>query len=199
MTQLVSQLVTSVNADAESGGLQAAVVNSVQCITGRHLFERIVGEVAKALEWEDVPRRCETLAQLTVEMVKMVGYPERDPRWRFVLVLDAIDGQRDAPPTLLPALARLSEIVSCYILYIGCLRVEANRSRSLALPASSSSRLLPQASYDHLHQHISTSLPTPKPNSFESSPSHHQVPFWGTHSKRRQISGHASALRSTTR
>lgn len=87
------------------------MVNSVQCITGRHLFERIVGEVARALEWEDVPRRCETLAQLTVEMAKMVGYPERDPRWRFVLVLDAIDGQRDAPPTLLPALARLSEIV----------------------------------------------------------------------------------------
>ncbi|KAJ4324757.1 hypothetical protein N0V84_003739 [Fusarium piperis] len=111
VTQLVSQLVTNINADAESGGLQAAVVNSVQCITGRHLFERIVGEVARALEWEDVPRRCETLAQLTVEMAKMVGYPERDPRWRFILVLDAIDGQRDAPPTLLPALARLSEII----------------------------------------------------------------------------------------
>ena len=112
VSRLVSDLVTNINSDASSGGLQAAVVNSVQCITGRHLFESIVGQVAEALQWEEVPRRCETLAQLTVELVKMIQYPKRDPRWRFVLVLDAIDRQRDAPPTLLPALARLSEIVS---------------------------------------------------------------------------------------
>lgn len=30
----------------------------------------------------------------------------------FVLVFDAIDHQKEAPPTLLPALARLSEMVS---------------------------------------------------------------------------------------
>lgn len=150
MTQLVSQFVTHVNADAESGGLQAAVVNSVQCITGRHLFERIVGEVAKALEWEDVPRRCETLAQLTVEMVRMVGYPERDPRWRFVLVLDAIDGQRDAPPTLLPALARLSEIVSCYVVYIGHTEwklTDLDPSPYVRLHRHISSRRLPTITY----------------------------------------------------
>lgn len=57
-------------------------------------------------------RRCETLAQLAVAMGAMLGDAAgRDPRWRFVLVLDAVDRQRDAPPTLLPALARLSEIV----------------------------------------------------------------------------------------
>ncbi|KAM5382811.1 hypothetical protein ACJZ2D_002202 [Fusarium nematophilum] len=111
--QLVPRLVAAVNDDPQAGGLQAAVVNSVQCITGRHLFERIVGEVAEALQWGDALRRCETLAQLTVEMVKMIKYPARDPRWRFVLVLNAIDRQRDAPPTLLPALARLSEIIPC--------------------------------------------------------------------------------------
>jgi origin recognition complex subunit 5 len=37
--------------------------------------------------------------------------PSRNSRWRFVLILDSIDKQRDAPPTLLPALARLSELV----------------------------------------------------------------------------------------
>jgi len=31
---------------------------------------------------------------------------------KFVLVFDGIDKQRDAPHTLIPALARLSEIVS---------------------------------------------------------------------------------------
>lgn len=103
-----------ISTEQHAGGFQAAVVNSVQCITGRHLFERIIGAVADALQWEDVPRRCESLAQLTVELVKMLKYPARDPRWRFVLVLDAVDRQRDAPSTLLPALARLSEIVSAF-------------------------------------------------------------------------------------
>ncbi|KAI5457261.1 origin recognition complex subunit Orc5 [Mariannaea sp. PMI_226] len=111
--QLLDGLVEHASNDAQAAGLRAAVVNSVQCITGRHLFERIVGAVADALQWEDVPRRCETLAQLAVELTKMLKYPERDARWRFVLVLDAVDRQRDAPPTLLPALARLSEIIPC--------------------------------------------------------------------------------------
>ncbi|EFY85902.1 origin recognition complex subunit Orc5 [Metarhizium acridum CQMa 102] len=43
----------------------------------------------------------------------MLEEPARDPTWRFVLVLDEVDRQRDAPPTLIPALARLSEIIPC--------------------------------------------------------------------------------------
>lgn len=42
-------------------------------------------------------------------MLKQVIQPESR---HFVLVFDAIDRQKEAPPTLLPALARLSEIVS---------------------------------------------------------------------------------------
>lgn len=93
--------------------------------------------MATAIEWEDVPRRCESLAQLTVEMAKMLKYPVRDPAWRFVLVLDSVDKQRDAPVTLLPALARLSEIVSPrkHTLFLS----SADRfSRSPVSPASSS-------------------------------------------------------------
>lgn len=79
-----------------------------------------MGEVADALRWPETPRRCETLAQLTVELTKMLKYPVReDAGWRFVLVLDAIDRQRDAPPTLLPALARLSEIVRISFTLLG--------------------------------------------------------------------------------
>ncbi|PWI66700.1 hypothetical protein PCL_04838 [Purpureocillium lilacinum] len=142
-SQLLSHLAASRpvngNADgnAEGGGsnnfvnnsdggasLRYAIVNAAQCITGRHLFERIVGAVADALRrdarddderrrWNQQRRRCETLSQLTVALGAMLRDPTRDPRWRFVLVLDAIDRQRDAPPTLLPALARLSEIIPC--------------------------------------------------------------------------------------
>ena len=41
----------------------------------------------------------------------MLKYTPRPNGLRFVLVFDGIDRQRDAPHTLLPALARLSEIV----------------------------------------------------------------------------------------
>ncbi|KAL6866344.1 hypothetical protein ACO1O0_002452 [Amphichorda felina] len=92
-----------------------AVVNAAQCITARHLFETVVAAVAEALEWpqEDVAKRCETLAQLDVELCRMLKYPNRPSRFSFILVLDAIDRARDAPPTLMPGLARLSEIIPC--------------------------------------------------------------------------------------
>lgn len=96
--------------------LSYAVVNSVECITGRHLLETTINKVAESLHREDVARRCENLSQFSVELARMItSYAretERPASWRFVLVFDAIDRQRDSPPTLLPALARLSEIVS---------------------------------------------------------------------------------------
>jgi origin recognition complex subunit 5 len=92
--------------------LRYAVVNSAESITARHLYESVVGKVADALEWKGAPSRCETLSQLNVELSKMLKYTPRPDGFRFVLVFDGIDRQRDAPHTLLPALARLSEIVS---------------------------------------------------------------------------------------
>lgn len=121
--QLLVRLAGSIKTASQSGGYKHVTVNAAQCITGRHLFERIVGSVADTLlsdgdlgESSSTPRRhrrCETLAQLCVAMSTMLKDPTRDPRWRLVLVLDAIDRQRDAPPTLLPGLARLSEIMPC--------------------------------------------------------------------------------------
>jgi origin recognition complex subunit 5 len=88
-----------------------AIAKSAECVTARHLFERAVGQVQDALHNGATPGRCETLAALAAELTKMLKYNERDPESRFVLVFDGIDRQRDAPPTLLPGLARLSEIV----------------------------------------------------------------------------------------
>ncbi|KAG5952222.1 hypothetical protein E4U53_001368, partial [Claviceps sorghi] len=107
------------------GGLLHVVVNAAQCITARHLFERIVGAVADVLDQDEragpgrgeaAPRRhrhrrCESLAQLSVALSTMLEEAAAgSARWRFVLVLDAVDRQREAPPTLVPGLARLSEI-----------------------------------------------------------------------------------------
>ncbi|OTA91050.1 hypothetical protein M434DRAFT_76935 [Hypoxylon sp. CO27-5] len=111
--RLLQALSSSAISDSESL-LNYAIVKSAECVTARHLFERTVGSVGDALHGEErgAVGRCETLAALTVELTKMLKYDQRhDTDWRFVLVFDGIDRQRDAPPTLLPALARLSEII----------------------------------------------------------------------------------------
>lgn len=104
--------------DEDEAGAEAdfqhAIVNSLECVTGRHLFETTVRRVADALglDLDTLTCRCENLAQLTFELSRMLKYPPQPARRHFVLVFDAIDRQREAPPTLLPALARLSETVS---------------------------------------------------------------------------------------
>ncbi|OAA67327.1 origin recognition complex subunit [Niveomyces insectorum RCEF 264] len=92
--------------------LDYAIVNSNECVTARHLFERTVTKVAEAVRWSGPKgRRCESLAQLAVELAKMLRRSSHPEEWQFVVVFDAIDRQRDAPSTLLPGLARLSEII----------------------------------------------------------------------------------------
>lgn len=109
-TAIVDELLRTLR-DHSPSDLDYAVVKSAECVTARHLFERTVGLVRDALRSRSTPGRCETLAALAAELSKMLNYVEGDVRPRFVLVFDGIDRQRDAPPTLLPALARLSEII----------------------------------------------------------------------------------------
>ncbi|KAI1388498.1 origin recognition complex subunit 5 C-terminus-domain-containing protein [Hypoxylon trugodes] len=114
---VTARLLESLSSQAsndDSPLLNYAIVKSAECVTARHLFERTVGSVADTLQRDDSISvgRCETLASLTVELTKLLKYdqPEQKDR-RFVLVFDGIDRQREAPPTLLPALARLSELI----------------------------------------------------------------------------------------
>lgn len=104
--------------DTDDYFLRYATVTSARCITGRHLFETTVAAVADALEWEGPAKRCENLAQLAVELSKMLRYYPRPDTFRFVLVFDGIDAQREAPLSLLPALARLHETVSTLLPHI---------------------------------------------------------------------------------
>ncbi|KFH42246.1 Origin recognition complex subunit-like protein [Hapsidospora chrysogenum ATCC 11550] len=110
-TAVTSSLLHSLAANVPT--LRYTVVNAAQCITARHLFETVVASVAEAVDWpqDDVAKRCETLAALDVELCRMLMYTDRGDGFRFVLVLDAIDRAREAPPTLMPGLARLSEII----------------------------------------------------------------------------------------
>lgn len=103
---------TRPTAHPDSPVFQYAIVNSGECVTGRHLFETAVRKVASALDFHDFATRCESLAQLNFELSRMLKQVMQPESRHFVLVFDAIDRQKEAPPTLLPALARLSEVVS---------------------------------------------------------------------------------------
>ncbi|KAG0648029.1 Origin recognition complex subunit 5 [Hyphodiscus hymeniophilus] len=100
--------------DEPNGELRYVIVRSAECIGVRHLLEQIVGAVAKALDWKGSVGRCENISQLVVELERLLGQRTSDTEGqgrRLVLVFDGIDHQRDAPPTLLPGLARLSEVI----------------------------------------------------------------------------------------
>ncbi|CAG8325575.1 unnamed protein product [Penicillium salamii] len=92
-----------------------AFVRSSECITGRHLLTKILWNTLGALglkeEWEKAGKgRCEHVSGLSVLLEECLQQPHgKGPK--FVLVLDEIDRQREASPTLLSALARLGEII----------------------------------------------------------------------------------------
>lgn len=124
-TQLLARLAQDDSTNGSAANSRAptlvyATVDVARCISARHFFESIVVAVANALSaWdgtedsEKSPQRCETLAQLAASLSSMFDQPRiKDNLKHFVLVLDGMDKQRDAPPTLMPALARLCETVS---------------------------------------------------------------------------------------
>lgn len=96
--------------------LNFAVVSCGECVTVRQLLERVAAAVAVESGWigaaRAAGRRCDSVAQLAADLARILLYSPRPDGSRFVLVLDGIDRQREAGPMLLPALARLAEIVS---------------------------------------------------------------------------------------
>lgn len=64
-------------------------------------------------DWEKAGKgRCEHISGLAVLLEECLAARPDTRSSKFVLVLDEIDRQREAPHTLLSALARLGEIVS---------------------------------------------------------------------------------------
>lgn len=96
----------------------STIVQSQECITTRHLLERTLAGVKDALksqrgntEANDVDGRCESISAFVVELQSLL-----EGRGKHILVFDGIDHQREVTPTLLPAIARLGEIVSSLFL-----------------------------------------------------------------------------------
>ncbi|OQD97046.1 hypothetical protein PENSOL_c013G02218 [Penicillium solitum] len=102
-----------------------AIVRSSECITGRHLLTKIIWNTLEALgkkeEWEKSGKgRCEHVSGLAVLLEECLAARPVENQGKFVLVLDEIDRQREAPHTLLSALARLGEIIPslCVVLVL---------------------------------------------------------------------------------
>ncbi|KAL6852234.1 origin recognition complex subunit 5 C-terminus domain-containing protein [Trichoderma novae-zelandiae] len=123
ITRQLLERLSEVNeaANGRASALVHATVNVARCISARHFFESIIAAVTDALRaWNgsgdgDISsQRCETLAQLAASLNSIFDEPQlKTGLNHFVLVLDGMDRQRDPPPTLMPALARLCETIPC--------------------------------------------------------------------------------------
>jgi origin recognition complex subunit 5 len=94
-------------------GVSHAIIRSQECITVRHLLERTIAACGNVISHtsrddnEGVGGRCENTSALAHQLQLLLkGTTEQ-----LVLVFDGVDRQREATPTLLPALARLGESV----------------------------------------------------------------------------------------
>lgn len=99
----------------ELSGLKHAFIPCSECITGRHLLERTLAACTDAVEKANdvsfdgiIPSRCENLSSLTSSLERLLEGIDK-----FVLVLDGVDEQREAPATLLPTMARLGQLIPC--------------------------------------------------------------------------------------
>ena len=104
----------TIKAVLEGLSVRHAIIRSRECITARHLLERTViackdaiGEEVQSGTQRNIDGRCENVSVLVV-LLRQILEGEK----KFIIVFDGIDGQREAPPYLLPAIARLGEIVS---------------------------------------------------------------------------------------
>ncbi|KAA8895707.1 origin recognition complex subunit 5 C-terminus-domain-containing protein [Sphaerosporella brunnea] len=79
-----------------------------ECITARHLTERIAATVSSSLGASDsAPQRCENVSTLIVYLQNLLRASGR----KHFLVLDRIDRQREPPPTLFASLRRMGEMI----------------------------------------------------------------------------------------
>ncbi|KAH0495545.1 hypothetical protein TgHK011_009088 [Trichoderma gracile] len=166
--QLLAQL--SENNGTPNGraaGLVHATVDVARCISGRHFFESIIAAVTDALRAREGPgdgdspsQRCETLAQLAASLNSAFDDPRsKNGLTHFVLVLDGMDRQRDSPPTLMPALARLCETIPC----LSCVFIVTTPPAGFLRACPTSHLYFPPYTKSELIQILSLEPPPPIP------------------------------------
>ena len=101
----------------EARDIPHVVVKSRECLSQRHLLSRIFASCIHKLDQEDeldIYDKVESLNALQGILQKLFRRKNAENKLNvgFVLVLDGVDTQRGATPTLLPSLARLGDMVS---------------------------------------------------------------------------------------
>ncbi|CAD6505797.1 BgTH12-01284 [Blumeria graminis f. sp. triticale] len=93
--------------------LRYIFLNIVEYIGSRHLFEQTIGLIAKTLDSERVPGLVGNISEFAVEIQLLIEEWNSGTtgRKRLVLVFDGIDKMRDPLPTLIPAIARMAEMI----------------------------------------------------------------------------------------
>uniref|UniRef100_A0A093V5Q3 Origin recognition complex subunit 5 n=1 Tax=Talaromyces marneffei PM1 TaxID=1077442 RepID=A0A093V5Q3_TALMA len=114
---------TLVSAVLDSLPARHAIIRCVECITSRHLLQKILLETLHSFgmqdHWEKFGKgRCEHVSTLLIHLGDIFAAARNSKKSdgevggeKFVLVLDGIDRQRDASQMLLAALARLGEMI----------------------------------------------------------------------------------------
>ena len=117
----------------ESLDVPSAIASSKECITARHLLERTLAATIDALYAgnqnyaTNYDGRCDSISAFVVQLQRLL-----EGKGKFILVFDGIDRQREAPPSILPAIARLGEIV-CLNDYSVRARLKMSRYQTLPL------------------------------------------------------------------
>lgn len=192
--------------------LPYAFVNVRECITTRHLLERIVAASLDALEEahdEKIDRRpyarTENLSALCVNLQKML-----EGREKFVLVLDAIDKLREGGGTLIAALGRLGEAVCSTLLIANAPADESTRYQTSHSSSQRRSQLRPPSAIRPQYHtspsrriHVRNFLPSsartrPKSSSHLRPPKSSQTTHPTSRPKTMHGSGRASSPPSTT-
>ncbi|SZF03338.1 unnamed protein product [Blumeria hordei] len=93
--------------------LRYTFLNIAEYIGSRHLFEQTIGLIAKTLESERVPGLVGNISEFAVEIQLLIEEWNSGitGRKRLVLVFDGIDKMQDPLPTLIPAIARMAEMI----------------------------------------------------------------------------------------
>lgn len=94
----------------EARSLCHGVIKCRECLSQRHLLGKMFAACARTLGQEETLEqyeRVDSLNALSVNLQRLFGNTQE----KLVLVLDAIDELKGATSTMLPALARLGDMV----------------------------------------------------------------------------------------
>jgi len=92
----------------QAGNITYVAVRSKDCLSPRHLWSKIFAASVRVTQQNEVIERYDRVDSINALVWNLQRLLKQKPG-KFVLVLEGVDKQRGAGPTLLPAIARLGD------------------------------------------------------------------------------------------